>query len=270
MPFQKTDQASIHYRYSRPHEKAPVVTLINGHSRPLKDVQRLCRHLGEAGFATLTLDSRGAGLTKFQRDFTMEDHLQDIEALWRVLNIQQSHVVGFSMGGYIAQILAGGPHNKVRSLVLCATFPNPKELQHSGSKWGRDPEEIKAALAPYFSKSFYERNRFLVEAMVKTISRAVQEEGFQHKAALQAKALNQFDHNTLDQNTITQPTLILHGTEDHIALLRQARKLHQMIRESTLEEIEGAGHLLLAECPQQVYASIVTWLSCQESAAKGG
>jgi 3-oxoadipate enol-lactonase len=65
---------------------------------------------------------RGHGNTRALPDrFTLEDAAEDIAALADALHLAPFIVVGYSMGGAIAQILARRHADKVRGLVLCAT-----------------------------------------------------------------------------------------------------------------------------------------------------
>jgi pimeloyl-ACP methyl ester carboxylesterase len=77
----------------------------------------LARH-----FQIVAPDLRGHGLsTGGDQPFTLDDLAADVVALWDALGVAASHVVGLSMGGMVAQALALGAPDRVRSLVLVDT-----------------------------------------------------------------------------------------------------------------------------------------------------
>ena len=60
-----------------------------------------------AGLRVLRFDNRDVGLsTKFDVGYTLEDMAEDVRLLLDELHIDSAHVVGTSMGGWVAQNLA--------------------------------------------------------------------------------------------------------------------------------------------------------------------
>jgi pimeloyl-ACP methyl ester carboxylesterase len=73
-------------------------------------------------FLTLAFDNRGAGHSeKPEMAYTIEMMAEDAAALLRALGIERAHVLGHSMGGYIAQELALRHPDLVLRLVLVST-----------------------------------------------------------------------------------------------------------------------------------------------------
>jgi 3-oxoadipate enol-lactonase len=78
--------------------------------------------LKETGWRVIALDARGHGRGLRVRDpFRLVDCAEDAAALVRHLDCGPVCVVGYSMGGTIAQLLARDHPDLVRSLILCAT-----------------------------------------------------------------------------------------------------------------------------------------------------
>lgn len=98
-------------------------------------------------FEVLVLDNRGAGLTecKTSKRITTRTMAKDVVELCDYLDWSKFHVVGFSMGGMIAQEVAMLVPERLLSLSLVST--------HSGSFGKSIPRVDKMIGAAFFSKS---------------------------------------------------------------------------------------------------------------------
>lgn len=74
------------------------------------------------GYRVVTYDNRGVGDTEYEGPFTVEDLAEDAVALMDHLGIPKAHVVGWSMGSQVAQILASRHGDRVKSLTLISTY----------------------------------------------------------------------------------------------------------------------------------------------------
>ena len=59
---------------------------------------------------------------------------------------------------------------------------------------------------------------------------------------------------------ITCPTLIIVGKDDNVTPPSESKKIHELIRNSRLEVIEDAGHLILYEKPNILYKLIGSFI----------
>jgi 3-oxoadipate enol-lactonase len=236
----------------------PWLTLVNGHTRPLNDFRLMGKTMVAAGLRVLALDNRGAGKTEISDEFTLADMVGDVVALWRELKIKKTGLLGISMGGFIAQRLAAEHPETVTKLVLVSTAPGPAFIRHDGKAWTSDVAQVEAKLRPYFTADFAARNKVLVQSMAKQIAKAVTEESFAQRSDMQRRAIAGFDMTTrLGQ--IRAPTLVIHGDEDEIVGVAAGEALAAAIKGARLEKLPGAGHLLLAEKPRELYALVADW-----------
>ncbi len=92
MPYLERDNAKIYYEVWG--DSGPWVTLVNGHTRTMRDFRAMGYYLNERGWRALAIDNRGSGRTESPLDFTIDMMADDIEALWNELDIDESHLLG--------------------------------------------------------------------------------------------------------------------------------------------------------------------------------
>jgi pimeloyl-ACP methyl ester carboxylesterase len=185
-------------------------------------------------------DNSGIGRTGSLPSLASIDDMADqTSALISTLGLGRPDVLGWSMGGAIAQALAVRHPGQVRDLVLGATFPgNTTDVAPPASATpvndGDFPADqttaydaAKAAIAEY-------------KASTKAPAPA---------RAQQSTALSDWDvgHDAAGLRTgqISAPTLIADGTEDQLDPAANARTLHSLIRGSKLKLYADAGHAFL-------------------------
>ena len=255
MPYLDRPQARIFYQYFPASETSnqPCLTLINGHTRSHKDFKMMIKFFNNQGYDCLALDNRGSGSSEIIGPFKFNDLVEDIHQLWQKLTISQSHVLGISMGGMIAQVLAVEYPSYVRSLSLVSTCANPKWISGVGEKsWGNSLDDVYEKMTLYFAPDFVERNKLLVQSMAKQIWKGVQEGDFSVGAQRQREAMKDLDISDAIER-IKCPCQIMHGNLDQIIHPDAAQELHERIPNSQLVLLNNVGHLLLAEGAKDLY-----------------
>jgi len=204
-------------------------------------------------FQTIVFDNRGIGASELgEAPFTMRTLAEDAAALLRALGIERAHVLGASMGGFIAQELALAYPALVERLVLvCTSFggPNhvpaaPEIVQAFLSPDGLNTEErVRAGLPIAFTPRFLSEHPDEVEDLVRRrLAHPISEQTF----LAQIQAVMAF--NTEDRvSTIQSPTLIVTGDADILIPPENSRNLAARIPNARLHIIEGAGHAVFLE-----------------------
>lgn len=252
MPYFERPDAEIYYEVWG--ESGPWLTLLNGYTRSIRDFRLLAKGLGAPPRRILVLDHRGAGKTRARGKFTFDQMGEDVAALWEHLEVE-GDLLGISMGGTLAQWLAGKYAPRVKRLVLVSTAPNFSYVEGDRTPWSADRTEVRAKLEKYFTKDFRDRNRLLVDAMVKEIARAAETGDFLERAAAQRQAMDSGAPDAWHQD-ITADITVIHGTEDRVVPVEAAKKLAEIFPTAKLHLLPGVGHLLLAECPRQLEALV--------------
>ena len=218
-------------------------------------------------FKLITFDNRGAGRTgTSDKECTIKLFADDTAGLMDALRIDKAHVIGFSMGGMIAQELVLNYPQKVEKLVLCSTNcgsansiqPSQKVLEMlTADITGLSPEEVARMTLPFLlTTNFIEENSDLVELVTqRLIKHPISRESYMH----QLKAIMGFD--TFDRlHQIKIPTLILQGREDVLVASANGSVLAKAIPDAKLVYFENSAHML-AEDIGEVIHNLMVFLS---------
>ena len=118
MPIAEINGQRINYEVEG--EGMPVI-LITGFGSDLSYWNVLVPMLSDR-YKVVTLDNRGVGKTEYSGKFTVGDLTNDIMALMDHLSISKAHIVGWSMGGCMAQELSLARPERVISLTLISAY----------------------------------------------------------------------------------------------------------------------------------------------------
>jgi pimeloyl-ACP methyl ester carboxylesterase len=129
--------------YDGPAAEAPAVLCLHGLTRNSRDFEDLAPHL-QHRYRVIVPDVRGRGLSTRDpnpQNYQPAIYLQDILALIDTVSAQRVAVIGSSMGGLLAMMLAVGHRERVSGLVLNDMGPevDPTGLERIKSYAGRLP-----------------------------------------------------------------------------------------------------------------------------------
>lgn len=238
--------------YYEIHGQGDPLVLIMGLRRNLewwyRQIPALSQH-----FQVIAFDNRGAGRSeKPAMEYSIGLFADDTAGLMDVLDISTAHVLGISMGGYIAQELALNYPAKVKSLVLGCTgcggdravIMSPERLEKFTANKGLTPEEIlRKDMDIYFSDDYVSQHTETIEKFVEISMRYYQP----------ADAFfRQFDaclrHDTGDRlKNIAAPTLIMTGDDDPLVPPQNSHVLKDLIAGADLSVFAGGRHCFFIE-----------------------
>ncbi|MBS0627462.1 MAG: alpha/beta hydrolase [Verrucomicrobia bacterium] len=102
-----------------------MVLLMGGGCQGIIWTESFCENLAKTGLYVIRFDQKDTGLSSYSSGpYTLLDMGKDVISLLDRLHIKKSHMMGISMGGAIAQIIAAHFPSYVHSLILLATTNN--------------------------------------------------------------------------------------------------------------------------------------------------
>ena len=267
MPKLKVNGIEIYYEI---HGQGDSLVLIMGLRRNVEwwygQIPALSKH-----FKVVAFDNRGAGRSeKPVMDYTIKLFADDTMGLMEALNIKKAHVLGLSMGGYIAQELTINYPDKVRSLVLGCTSAGgervvlmcPERMKKFTANEGLSPEQIlRKDMDIYFSDKFITEHSEKITEFIEISLRYYQPpDAFMRQFAACLK------HDTADRlNRITPPTLILAGDDDPLVPPENSQILKELIPHAELIFFPGKRHCFFIEEAKKFNQSVIPFIKSTEN-----
>lgn len=238
----------------------PVVLIMGATASMLWWPEPLCERLAAAGNHVIRYDHRDTGESTSTAlgdvRYRVEDLVDDLIAVLDVHGLESAHLVGMSLGGYIAQIAALAHPDRVRSLTLIASEPlggipdsggiDPAFMEHFATMehldWS-DRDQVAAFMVGIARLSTGAGRTFDADAaarrVVAEIDRAESiESAFNHSMISADESWNG------RLNEIDVPVLVIHGSDDPIIPVANAHVIAAQARDARTVILDGAGHEL--------------------------
>ena len=217
--------------------------------------EQLCTAIANEGFHVIRYDHRDSGLSEKcdGPGYSTLEMAGDAISILDHLGIEKSHVLGVSMGGYLAQIIAIHFPNRILSLtsvmsstgepdvgqpdpearkVIMETFTLGDPTRESAIKnavisaqtYGSRPEWIDVNAIEEFAGRLYDRDNSTVGQMRRY-------------------AAFQNDNDRVEGlKKLSVPTLVVHGNRDRLVNASGGRRTAEIIPDAQYIEIDGMGH----------------------------
>lgn len=206
----------------------------------------------------ILVDNRGSGQTQTRSALVHRVAVMaaDVAAVLDAAAEPRAHVVGFSMGGMIAQQFAVDHPARVRSLALLGTHPGtPWATQASGpvlrllfDKANMSAEESLRQMRPHTYGRHTADALFEEDALVRLANMPTARDYLAQLHGLIYWSV----YSKLP--TIQAPTLVMHGLQDELIPAANGRLIASRIAQAKLVELAQASHWLMtdanAECLQ--------------------
>jgi pimeloyl-ACP methyl ester carboxylesterase len=205
----------------------------------------------------ILVDHRGIGSsTDDGKAFDVAQLASDAAHVIEALGFERASVMGWSLGGFVAQTLALRHPDRVNKLILLSTDPGGTDADlASTTVWsqlidtsGTPHEQARRLLSLLFpsdvAESFYREYGDIVAAARAQLSPDL--------INRQAAAMDAWHRNGVGDRLreISAPALIAAGSEDVVIPSSNALKLVNALRSAWLAQFPGGGHAFMAQYPR--------------------
>jgi len=220
------------------------------------------RGLLASRFRVLSYDNRGIGESEIPPGpYTVAELAEDAAGVLDAAGFERAHVVGASLGGMAAQLLAAEQPQRVERLVLVGTtpggagaYPLPQQTLALMAEAASLPPEV--ALRRFVENALAPGSPLVDEVFAYRQQHPPDPAGW----AAQAAAGASWDADGRLAR-IVAPTLVVAGTADAVVDPRNAQLLADAIPGAKLELVDGAGHLPFWERPGEFAALVERFLA---------
>ena len=238
----------VHYLAEGP-AGGPVVVLVHGLGGRAEDWRELAPYFAKAGYRVYLPDLPGYGRSEQPTGFSysVRDEAHVVVGFLDALGLKQVGLGGWSMGGWIAQLVASEHPERVNRLMLFdAVGIDEKpdwDTQLFTPTTPAELDQLDALLMPKPPKvpGFVARDILRVSNQNAWVI---------HRAVATMLTAQDTTDNLLPG--LRMPVLIVRGAEDLITSPRQAETMHRLLPQSDLEVFPGCGHLAPGQCAAQV------------------
>lgn len=238
----------VHYLVEGP-ASGPVVVLVHGLGARAEYWGNLAPYLAKAGFRVYIPDLIGYGRSDRPADFSysVHDEASVVVGFMDALSLKQVELGGWSMGGWIAVLVAAEHPERVSRLMLfdaagldvapsfdtaLFTPSTSAQLDQLKALLSPQPSPIPAFIARDILRNF-RRNGWVVERALATMFTAQD---------VVDKLLPQ----------LKMPVLLVWGSLDRVTPLDQGETMHRLMPQSQIDVFAGCGHMAPIECSAAV------------------
>lgn len=255
-----------------PSHGHPIV-LIRGYGSQLIDwPPALIDGLIQAGLHVVVFDNRDAGLSQKMTDasaYDLTDMAVDTAALVSELGLNSAHVLGMSLGGMIAQLMALRHPDCLRSasIVMSSSLaktlpPMSPEIRdalssspNSGSKGDVIAHNLKTGRL-WQSPDWPFDDTVRAAAIERAYERCYCPEGLSRQFA----AMMQAGPDLADIYRIDLPVQVIHGVHDKLLPLEHSRDIARRIPGAEIIAVDGMGHDLEGDLPKIILSQVTRFV----------
>jgi len=235
-------------------------------SLPLQDVAQL-----------VFIDHRGCGRSKKtkQSDYTLENNIEDVEALRKYLGLKKICILGGSYGGIVAQGYAIRYPKHVEKLILSATMPSYKGIEEAKQYLNEYGTAEQITICEYLWNGTFKNSKHvmdyfnIMDSLYSLVARKNSKRPVFNKSKTiwSHHALNEGFSNFLRHfdfvkklKKIKCPTLVLAGNEDWICRPSQSKIIAQHIPHAELKIFRQCGHAIAVDANEKYIKAIKHFL----------
>jgi len=246
----------IHYYTLGPENGSPVV-LVHGLGGRAEDWEKLAPYLGKAGYRVYLPDLPGFGQSERPTNFSysVTDQSKIVTGFLDALGLKQVDLGGWSMGGWVVQLVAANNPERVSRLMLfdsAGLYMRPDwDTKLFTPISPSEVEKLDKLLMPHPPS--------LPDFVARDIMRVSQEHAWIMHRSLETMLQGRETTDALLPK-LRMRVLIVWGELDQITPLAEGAKIHALIPQSQMDVVAGCGHLAPNECAKTIGPEVVRFL----------
>jgi esterase len=251
---------------------APPLLFLHGGCLTAHTWDLVCLTL-RADFHCLALDQRGHGDSEWSPvlDYSPDAHVRDIRGLIELLGLERPILVGHSLGGLNAMILAAAAAEELGGIALVDVGPDPpaSAVKRIGDFVMSDPGDGSVEDFVERARAFnprrdprllrYSLRHNLRQAPDGALTWKYDRRGLtpEHLAGLRRR----FETLLESAKSITCPVLVIRGAESDALSDEQAAAFAAALPDGRWERVENAGHTIQGDNPRGLVEVLVRFLA---------
>jgi pimeloyl-ACP methyl ester carboxylesterase len=246
----------VHYLVQGPAGGEPVV-LVHGLGGSAEDWRNLSPYLARTGYRVYMPDLPGYGRSERPPSFSysVRDEAAIVLGFMDAVGLKQVDLGGWSMGGWIVQLVAGEAPGRVRRLML-----------FDSAGLHVEPDWDTRLFTPTSADQLNQLDALLMPHppavpgfVARDILRASAERAWLMQRAM-ASMLTGRDATDQLLPQLKMPVLVAWGAQDSIIPLTQGETMHRLIPQSELDVFPGCGHLAPLECSEEMGPKVLEFI----------
>lgn len=250
------DGIRVDYLVTGPDNGKPVV-LVHGLGGQAEDWRNLAPALAHAGYRVYMPDLPGFGRSERPASFSysVRDQANIVVGFMDSRHLDRADLGGWSMGGWIVQIVASEIPARIQRLMLfdsaglhvdpdwdtrLFTPANETEIDKLDALLMPNPPKVPGFVARDILRLSHQQAWVIQRAMASMLT------GQDVTEALLPR--------------LQMPVLIVWGAEDHITPLPQGEAMAKLIPHAELDEISGCGHLAPLQCSNEIAPKVLNFV----------
>lgn len=239
--------------------EGPPLMLVNGYSATAADWDPTLLRVLAGSFRLICPDNRGMGGSELgdPEALSIDAMAGDLVGLLDALGLRDAHLAGWSMGGFVAQAVAGRAPARVRRMALLASDPGgPMTILPDPEVWARltdysgSPREQAARL---ISVLFPAEVAAGVDRLFGEVVAAARAELSTVAMSAQKRAIEDWRaERPRPLGSDVPPVLVVCGSEDAVVPPANAGVLAERWPGARVEAFAGGGHAFMAQEPERV------------------
>jgi pimeloyl-ACP methyl ester carboxylesterase len=251
------DGIRVHYLVTGPENGKPIV-LVHGLGGRAEDWRNLAPPLARAGYRVYMPDLPGFGRSEWPASFSysVRDQAHIVIGFMDAMRLDRVDLGGWSMGGWIVQLVAGQIPARIQRLML-----------FDSAGLHIDPDWDTRLFTPTSAKQIDELDALLMPNppklpgfVARDILRVSHNDAWVIQRAM-TSMLTGRDATDALLPTLQMPVLIVWGEVDHTIPLAQGQEMAKLIPHAQLDVIPGCGHLAPVQCASQIAPKMLDFVN---------